>query len=102
MRIQLLLPGTLKKTNPDFFAILRTLIWLLAISEFSEKWRFVAFFIFFYLVFVFLFYIPNLFSTLQKNSLTFLAFTRTPTLRTPTLTSLALCKNKLNFSANLQ
>src|SRR5260364_191462 len=36
-----------KKTNPDFFGILRTLTWLLAISEFSEKWRFGAFFIFF-------------------------------------------------------
>src|SRR5260364_260514 len=36
-----------KKTNPDFFGILQTLTWLLAISEFSEKWRFGASFIFF-------------------------------------------------------
>src|SRR5260364_116657 len=102
-----------KKTNLDFFAILRTLTWLLAISEFSEKRRFGASFFFFfysvclYFVFSFVFsffylifnfyFIFLTFSALCKK-MTFLALYKTPTLRTPTLTSPALCKNKLNFS----
>src|SRR5260364_225336 len=45
-----------KKTNPDFFGILRTLTWLLAISKFSEKWRFGASFIFFFLFYIKLFF----------------------------------------------
>src|SRR5260364_113949 len=67
-----------KKTNPDFFGILRTLTWLLAISEFSEKWRFGAFFNFFFIQFAyilffhfftyFLFFIPDFFGTLQENN----------------------------------
>src|SRR5260363_127144 len=55
-------------------------------------------FSFFYLFFNF--YFIFLTSSALCKKMTFSTLYKTPTLRTPTLTSLALCKNKLNFSGN--
>src|SRR5260363_203318 len=55
-------------------------------------------FSFFYLFFNF--YFIFLTSSALCKKMTFLALYKTPTLRTLTLTSPALCKNKLNFSGN--
>src|SRR5260363_164113 len=76
-----------------------------------EIWGFFYFFLFSLLIFCFFvcffifflffnFYFIFLTSSALCKKMTFSALYKTPTLRTPTLTSLALCKNKLNFSRN--
>src|SRR5260363_355337 len=57
-----------------------------------------AYILFFRLFFNFFFIFLTSLALCKKT--TFSALYKTPTLRTLTLTSLALCKNKLNFSGN--